>query len=246
MRKEDLRTILFAGIVCIICSLLLSATAASLKAKQNFNRENDRKLNVLKAFGTPTVDQHDKKISGEKITALFKEYIHEIVIDPATGKEIQGLTIEALTEEDIKQKIRLPLYMWEENNNITKYAFPASGMGLWSTGYSYIALNEDVSSIVGVTFFGHKETPGLGGECSTDWFQDQFKDKKVWENGKPLSFEVVKGGVLSKHPQGNDHAVDAISGATMTGVGIEQFINQALESYGRYFDNVRRGAGTSS
>jgi Na+-transporting NADH:ubiquinone oxidoreductase subunit NqrC len=49
--KGDGFVIGFAAVVCVVCSLLLSATASTLKSKQDFNVELDRKLNVLKAFG---------------------------------------------------------------------------------------------------------------------------------------------------------------------------------------------------
>lgn len=242
MRKDELWTLIFAAIVCVVCSLLLSSTSALLREKQEKNVEIDRKINVLRAFAVNTKDDKGRNISGDEVDQIFNEHIEEVVINRNTGEIIEGLQSHQLSKEDLKKAEKLPLYLWRDAGNVTKYAFPASGMGLWSTVYSYIALNENLTTIIGVTFFGHKETPGLGGECSADWFQDQFKGKKVWQQGKLLPFEVVKGSVASKYPDGCAHAVDGMSGATMTGNGITKFIRTALQDYESYFGKIRSGS----
>ncbi len=238
MRKTDLWTIVFAAIVCVVCSLIISATSAALNDRQAFNVEIDRKLNVLKAFGVETV-QDGRKLSGEEVQSIFDEHIEEIVVDGDTGEVLEGVTSADITDLERKTGEKLPLYRWVEDGEVTSYAFPLSGMGLWSTIYSYMALEDDLATIRGVTFYGHAETPGLGGEVSTDWFQQQFEGKKVYGDGSLKDFEVVKGEVDSKYPQGNDHAVDGISGATMTGNGVQDFINEGLEKYNVYFNKLR-------
>ena len=92
---------------------------------------------------------------------------------------------------------------------------------------------------MGITFYKHGETPGLGGEIATDWFQEQFTNKVVWADGELHEFEVVKGAVEGLYPEGNDHAVDGISGATITGKGVATFMNDDLERYEAYFKKIR-------
>lgn len=239
MPKGDGYVIGFAVAVCIACSLLLSATASTLKSKQDYNVELDRKINVLKAFGVAVRDESGKAISGDEVNRIFKDNIKELVLDGATGKPLEGLTSADVTEKEAAERTRLPLYLYEEDGVVTKYAFPISGKGLWSTVYGYLALEKDLSTIAGVTFYKHGETPGLGGEVEKDWFQQNFKGKHVFENGKRLDFEVVKGGVAARYPQGNDHAVDGISGATLTGKGVTRFINHDLDLYEKYFSLIR-------
>ena len=149
------------------------------------------------------------------------------------------MTSADLTKDDKKEKTRLPLYLWTEDGEVTRYAFPISGYGLWSTIYGYMALERDLATIIGVTFFKHNETPGLGGECSEPWFMEQFAEKRVHDGSAPHTFEVVKGGVAAKYPEGNDHAVDGISAATITSNGIQSFINGDLALYEPYFANLR-------
>ena len=241
MHKGDTYTIAFAAVVCIVSSLLLSGTSALLKKRQDAMIELDRKINVLKAFQVPTLGENGKKIAASQVDRIFEEHISEIFIDAASGKVIEDTT----PSEDFKKKLEskeiLPLFLWKEGGETLKYAFPISGKGLWSTIYGYLALDKDLSTIVGITFYKHGETPGLGGEISTDAFQAQFKGKKIAENGQRVRFEVVKGSVKDKYPEGNTHAVDGISGATLTGKGINQFLNGDLEMYDNYFKGIRKG-----
>ena len=240
MQKDDRNVLTFAAIICITCSVLLSGAAALLEKKQAYNIELDRKINVLKAFGVDVVDEKGKKIlSGDEVDGYFMDYISEIVLDGKTGDILPGKTTADLSKDDLKLKTMLPLYQWTEEGSVKKYAFPISGKGLWSTLYGYMALEDDLATIIGITFYKHGETPGLGGECDQPWFQKAFKGKLIWGHGKLLPFEVVKGGVANKYPSGNDHSVDGISGATITSKGIQTFIRSDLVLYDNYFRTIR-------
>jgi len=229
--KGDSYTIVYAVIICLACSLLLSVAASSLKKLQDYNVEIDRKMNVLKAFGVSIADENNKRIKPEKVEKYFAENVSEITVDATTGQSI---------EAGASAGNPLLLYLWSENGQVSKYAFPISGKGLWSTIYGYLALEKDLATISGITFYKHGETPGLGAEVETDWFQNNFKGKKILVNGERIKFEVVKGKVSDKYPSGNDHAVDGISGATITGNGVAKFMNAALDKYESYF-KLQRG-----
>ncbi|MCO5060408.1 MAG: NADH:ubiquinone reductase (Na(+)-transporting) subunit C [Kiritimatiellae bacterium] len=229
--KGDSFVVVYATIVCLICSLLLATAASALKKPQEYNVEIDRKINVLKAFGVPITDAKGKRIKGPEVNKYFADHISEITIDGATGQEVTAAA---------SAKQPLSLYLWKDDGVVTKYAFPVSGKGLWSTIYGYLALEGDLSTIAGITFYRHGETPGLGGEVEADWFQNGFKGKKVFADGKRTKFEVVKGRLADKYPEGNNHAVDGISGATLTGNGLNRFINADLDKYESYF-KLHRG-----
>ncbi|HBA84356.1 MAG TPA: NADH:ubiquinone reductase (Na(+)-transporting) subunit C [Verrucomicrobia bacterium] len=234
MQKGNTYTLVFTAIICVACSILLASSAVLLKEKQDTQSELDRKRNVLKAFDIATVDEQGNKLGEEEINRYFTEHISEVFIDPKTGQLIEDAQNQEADD-------RLPLYVWKDSDEVSKYAFPVSGKGLWSTIYGYMALDKDAQTIVGLTFYRDGETPGLGGEVGKDWFQDQFKDKKVFKDGSLQRLEVVKGKVTDKYPAGNDHAVDGISGATLTGDGLNHFLNADLEKYEKYFKGIRRG-----
>ncbi|HMO49917.1 MAG TPA: NADH:ubiquinone reductase (Na(+)-transporting) subunit C [Kiritimatiellia bacterium] len=239
MRKDDIRVITFATIICVVCSLVLSATATILKERQDIAVELDRQMNVLKAFGVAVVDENGRKLTKEAVDRFFTENISEVFIDKATGDIVADPDPNVLKREAKERthesRTLLPLYVWKEGGEAIKYAFPTSGMGLWSIIHGYVALDRDLSTIIGVTFYKHGETPGLGGEVSADWFQDQFSGKIIFDAGDLVRLEVVKGAA----PEGSTHQVDGMSGATMTGNGINQFINRDIAFYEKYFSRIR-------
>lgn len=223
LNKEDIKIITYATVVCVVCSLLLSVAASSLKERQDINIENDRKLNVLKAFGVDVIDPATgKKISGEKINDYFKNNITEKYVDD-TGAYVTAGTAGAHV-----------VYEWNDASG-KRYAIPTSGKGLWSTLYGYLALDADLNTVLGITFYKHGETPGLGGEVEKDWFQTQFKGKKIYDADKLVSIKVLKG----KASDSDAHAVSGISGATMTGNGVNTFLKKDLEAYQPYFKKIR-------
>ncbi len=234
MQQADRQLVTFALTICLTCSILLSAIAAGLRDRQEREVELDRKMNVLIAFGVDTRDERGRRISGEEVDAIFASNIREIILD-ADGNQ----TDEEPDPVAIRERRQLPLYLWEEDGEVKRYAFPTSGQGLWSTIYGFLALERDLATIAGITFFRHGETPGLGGEVDRDWFTDQFRGKKLFDDGEPVQFRVVQGGVSSRYPDGNPHAVDGISGATVTGVGVARFISEDFKRYNQFFEQIR-------
>ncbi len=205
--REDTRTILFAAVVCITCSLLLSGTAAGLKGLQEANKAFDVKRNIVKAFG----------------------------IDIG---EMERPAIEATFEQHVSEETAgdLPLYVWTDDgaDKPSKYAFPISGKGLWSTLYGYLALNADLETIAGISFYKHGETPGLGAEIEKDWFLSQFKGKHLYQDGHALDFTVAKPGTAQ-----GESSVDGISGATLTGNGVEALLRKDAAAYAAYFNQIK-------
>jgi Na+-transporting NADH:ubiquinone oxidoreductase subunit C len=130
----------------------------------------------------------------------------------------------------------LDLFTWTEESadKASKYAFPISGKGLWSMLYGYLSLEADLETIAGISFYKHGETPGLGAEIEKVWFLSQFAGKKLYAQGVPTDFTVVKpGGQLS------ESAVDGISGATLTGKGVEALIRKDAAAYANYFNSIK-------
>ncbi len=209
--REDTRTLVFAAVVCVSCSLLLSGAAAGLKSQQEANKEFDQHRNIVKAFGIDI-----SAISRPEIEKTFDDHVK--AISAGSGDE------------------NLPVYTWTDTgaDKPSKYAFPISGKGLWSTLYGYIALESDLETIAGLTFYKHGETPGLGAEIEKSWFQKQFAGKKLYKDGEPTEFAVTKPGVAE-----GDHAVDGISGATLTGKGVQALLRKDAAEYADYFNQIK-------
>jgi Na+-transporting NADH:ubiquinone oxidoreductase subunit C len=145
--------------------------------------------------------------------------------------------IEATYEKRVKQQEgSLPLYTWtdEGGDKASKYAFPISGKGLWSMLHGYLSLEDDLETIAGISFYKHGETPGLGAEIEKDWFQSQFVGKKLYKDGIATQFRVVKSGTPL-----TESSVDGISGATLTGNGVQALIRKDATAYADYFKTIR-------
>ena len=225
-------TIIFTSIVTIILGSFLSIAAGTLKETQDLNVENDSKKNILSSLGYKP--GFDKPWTSDEITRIFEENIDAYVLDKngyRTNNDPRSIDTETDNEN-------LPIYVDKKNGNIHGYAIPISGKGLWSTLYGYFAIEPDGVTAKGITFYAHKETPGLGGEVDKPWFQKNFIGKRfVDEKGNLIGIKVIKGKAGPDSP----HEVDGISGATITSKGLESFLVDDLRKYEPFFLKVRDG-----
>ena len=103
----------------------------------------------------------------------------------------------------------------------------------------YFAIGEDKNSTLGIVFYEHGETPGLGAEVDKPWFQNQFKidkGKKIFDkNNNLVSINVNK----KKNTDGKVHEVDGITGATVTSDGVTKFLKRDLERYKNFLIRLR-------
>lgn len=122
------------------------------------------------------------------------------------------------------------------------YVIPVNGFGLWDAIYGYLAIKPDADTVIGVTWYDQKETPGLGANISEAYWQNLFPGKKIFQvspNGKtdfksaPIGIVVVKGKVSEVYgdsPKAKS-AVDGMAGATLTGNGVTDAYRDVLTAY---------------
>ena len=226
--RSDTYTIIFTSVVTIVLGLVISFTADSLRDRQEINEALDIKKNILAVLG---YNQALSVWTDDKIQSVYEKNIKEISID-ANGREI---------EKPFESNEYRKIYQSTENGSVSGYAIPISGKGLWGTMFGYFAIDPDAETVKGITFYKHKETPGLGGEVDKDWFKNNFIGKKlIDEFGNLVSIEVVKGYVSSTDPYAK-HKVDGISGATITSKGLESFLVDDLKKYESFLKNIREG-----
>ena len=223
-------------------SLLLALTSTQLKDLQEFNIELDKKKNILKCIG--------KDLALMNADAIIKEYesnISNIILnsngDIATNIASENLeSVPNKSTGEVKYFLNnieyLPAY---KSSNPEAFIIPISGKGLWSTLFGYFALEMDLNTVIGITFYKHGETPGLGGEVEKKWFQENFVGKKIFDQtGEFVSIKVVKGKVNDVYSGAAlNHGVDGISGATVTSKGVSDFLKRDLLRYGQYMKNNR-------
>lgn len=137
----------------------------------------------------------------------------------ATAEELLA-TFEANVREESRMGMRLFAYLPEGAEAPVAVAVPFSGPGVWGPIEGVLALEPDLKTIRGVRFYKQEETPGLGGEIASDWFQQQFRGKRIVSASGEPGFRVRKPGTLK-----DDNVVDAVTGATMTSDRVEIMLN---------------------
>jgi len=131
-----------------------------------------------------------------------------------------------------KEKRPYPVFMFMNEANpdqVDAYIIPVFGAGLWDWISGFIALEGDFNTVKGVAFDHKSETPGLGARITSAVITDRFIGKKIFdENGLLQSVSMMKG---EKGLPLDDHHVDGMSGATLTGRGVNNMLKYYLECY---------------
>ena len=121
----------------------------------------------------------------------------------------------------------LEAYSQNIKDGKTVTVIPVFGAGLWGAIWGYIALDEDLQTIVGAYFDHDSETPGLGAKIKDDPdFRAEFIGKKVNLVSEP-AFGIVKTGTVAE----SEYSVDAITGATMTCKGLGEAMAVWFKAY---------------
>ena len=220
--------------ITIVCGMLLALFSEGLKSKTIFNQELDKKKNILETIGVNV-----KIMENDEIMNYFNDNIKEIVLD-ANSAEFSNIKHNELeiVEDNITGELTysyngveyLPAYISEKKNSLI---IPVSGKGLWSSLYGYFALDiTNYSTVKGITFYQHGETPGLGAEITKNWFKTSFIDKEIYSDNQLQSIMVTKAGQADKSSL---YQVDGISGATITSRGVEILLKRDLLRYEKYF-----------
>jgi Na+-transporting NADH:ubiquinone oxidoreductase subunit C len=246
------KTVKVALALCIVCSVIVSAAAVLLKDAQVLNAELDKNRNILRVAdmleeGVP-LEQQLQKVQARVVdlrTGRFTDDQDPASFDQRSSAKDPALS-EALPSDRDTAKIRrrehyAVVYVVENEGEIEKVVLPIHGYGLWSTLYGFIALGEDVNTVVGLGFYEHKETPGLGGEVDNPRWKGLWPGKQLFNEGQ-LALEVIKGTVDNSRP-GAVNQVDGIAGATLTVRGVNNLLQfwMGEDGFGPFLSNLKAG-----
>ncbi|KAA3653207.1 MAG: NADH:ubiquinone reductase (Na(+)-transporting) subunit C [Bacteroidetes bacterium] len=231
-------TFAFSAILVIVVAAVLAFAAESLKPMQKENMRLEKMQNILasvKIEATP-----------EQASSMFEKYIVDQKLLNSQGEVVTPSGITAFDVDVVKEfrtidekNRNYPLFIFEENGE-RKYIVPLVGKGLWGPIWGYVAFDGDMNTVYGSTFDHKSETPGLGAEINTNEFQDKFIGKSIFDNnGNYESIHVLKGGT---DVVGNQHAVDGISGGTITSNGVGEMIQRTLNIYVPYFKGNQKAS----
>jgi Na+-transporting NADH:ubiquinone oxidoreductase subunit C len=254
-------TLIVATVLCVVCSLAVSSAAVVLRPRQEANEILDQQKNILDAtglaigeFGLPASELSRDQIAelNEWISADLVNLETGEIADPnefdiskynmveAASNPSQSIAIvdsEYNIGEPRRPKVMKIFYVKQPGSDkVQQVVLPIFGKGLWGTLYGYLALKSDMETIQGITFYQHKETPGLGGEVDNPRWKAQWEGRKLYDaDGSPASL-VYKGPA----PSDNPYAVDGLSGATITSRGVTNLIRYwaSGDGYGPFLRNM--------
>lgn len=235
-KKESIgRTITVAFLVCLVCSVVVSTAAVSLRPAQIQNQLIDKQRNILSIAGLlqpgVSIEEQFANITPRLVdlrTGRFSDEHDALTFDAQRAASEPDLSKRLDSADDIASIRRrehfTTVYMVEnEEGEIETLILPVYGAGLWSTLYGFIALEGDLNTIVGLGFYQHAETPGLGGEVDNPNWKQQWEGNLVYDEDGNVATRVVKGGVDRSSPQA-DYSVDGLAGATLTARGVENLV----------------------
>jgi Na+-transporting NADH:ubiquinone oxidoreductase subunit C len=250
MKGETGKTLLVAFLLCIVCSVLVSTAAVKLKPMQEANKKLDVKKNLLVAAGmvssTATKEEIDKAYSNVK----------PLLVDLATGDVVEG-DIENYDQKkaakDPKQNLRIKgaddfggikmrakiakAYLIKEGGETSMIVLPVHGKGLWSTMYGFLVLDPSTTTVKGIGYYAHGETPGLGGEIDNPTWKASWAGKKILDENFVPVLTVVKGAAKT------ETEIDGLSGATLTANGVTGTVKYWLgeNGFGPFLAKFRDG-----
>lgn len=200
MKKQAL-SIVYMFLIALFFASLVSAVKFLNEERIDTNQIVKLQRIILKVFDIPV----QEAITNDELTRLFTAQIKNIQVNQKTlyiGYEQDGRTIRG-------------------------YAVPVGGPGFWGPIEGIVGVTHDSTKILGLAFYKHSETPGLGGRITEDWFSDQFKGLPLYpiEGGQNIFSLTAEG--RQKEP----NELDAITGASNTSSAVEAFLNQELDYF---------------
>jgi len=195
--KGSLYSLIYAAVLGTVCALLLTAVADVTAPYRQANAEAEEILNILMVLDVNLPSDTSPK----QLSEVFEKNV----------REEQRNGIEAYVR-----------FQPEAQEQIQAIALRFSGPGLWGPIKGFLALEPDMKTIRGLTFYEQEETPGLGGEIAAKWFRDQFAGKSIEDkDGNP-------GFVISSSGDPAPNKVDGITGATMTCDKVQMILNELI------------------
>lgn len=226
---RPLKTVGVALLVALVCSLVVSVTAVTLRPLQEANRLKESAasmMNVLESLGAGLPEARMVDLAGGAYASR----------DPGTRTELPAERDPAGlgSREDVAT-----VYEVREDGALQLVVLPVRGTGYQSTMKGYLVLKADLNTVAALAFHEHDETPGMGARIEEEAWQALWPDKKVAGLQGVIRIEVVKGKGAGVHE------VDGISGATRTGTGVTNLLRFWLgpDGYGPYLARLKAETG---
>ena len=238
MQQSNTYIIVYSAVLTIILGLLLSGSSQVLGPLQQEAIALDKKKQIL---GAVISAEEISAMTPEQVNQFYSSRISSTVVD-INGQEITEGAVSAEKVEiakDYKKSAdqrKYPIFIFHAEGNpeeVESYIFPLYGAGLWDAIWGYLALETDMNTIGGITLAHASETPGLGARITEGEVQARYVGKKIFdESGALVAVQMQKGE--GKDYSSDPHKVDGMSGATITGNGVNNMLKAYMGCYEAY------------
>jgi Na+-transporting NADH:ubiquinone oxidoreductase subunit C len=226
--------------VALAGSVLVAGSAVLLRPLQVANKEAERQKHVLEivrqlpdavlAAGGIVLEARVVDLqSGDYVDVEPERYdqrraardpLHSVAIPPKA--DVAGL----------KARARFAVvYLAKQEGRTKLVILPVRGRGYASMLYGYIGLADDLNTLVGLSFFEHAETPGLGALVDSPGWKAQWRGKQVRDPNGILRLGIGRGRVPPESPDA-PYQVDGLTGATWTSNGVTHLLHYWLGEHG--------------
>lgn len=242
-----MKTITVAVVLCLFCSMVVAMAAVNLRPVQEANKLRDKQVNILQVAGLyePGVDVAEAFAAFEPRvveleTGTFTDQFDAATFDDRAAASDPSLSI-ALDDDPAgigrQSKFATVYLLKDDAGALDKVILPIYGYGLWSTLYGFIALESNGNDIYGLQFYEHAETPGLGAEVDNPRWKALWNGKQLRDEDGALKITVAKG---TGDPRFH---VDALAGATLTSVGVDNLVRFWMGEAGftPFLENLKAG-----
>jgi Na+-transporting NADH:ubiquinone oxidoreductase subunit C len=241
VQQSNTYIITFSVILTVVLGLLLSGTSQVLGPMQREAIALDQKKQIL---GAVISGDEIAAMTPEEVNSYYGSHIASTVVD-VNGKEITDATAAGVdVGKNYKKPVeerQFPVYIFHEEGDVAavkSYVFPIYGAGLWDAIWGFLALDTDMNTVGGITLAHAGETPGLGARITEPGVQGRFEGKEIFnESGELVAIQMQKGE--GKDYSGNPHQVDGMSGATITGNGLNNMLKNYLGYYKAYIESKK-------
>jgi len=188
--------------------------------------EDDDMLELYKSLDLRIIDIDEASYHGEIDPNTFSE--RKALADPDRSIAIPSNQDQAR----LGRRSRFaPVYMVWNEDKLDRVILPVRGSGMWSMLYGYIALEPDLNTISGMTFYEQNETPGLGDQITHAHWLEQWKGRQVYDYEGNPRFRINEGTVEPGSAT-SEFEVDALTGATVTGNSVTSLMHYWFGPHG--------------
>ncbi len=254
MPKDSIaKTLVVALLVALFGSVMVTGSAILLQPRIDANLERERQENLLEIVRRlPGAERLFERVGGGAVEAA--------VVELASGKIDRSMSPEQVNTPTSPQKlassVEIPpdrdiagikrvnthevVYMVRVDNEIRLIVLPVRGQGYASILYGYLGLAGDANTIVGLNFYKHGETPGLGAQVDNPLWRVNWQGKKVRDPEGRLRIGVARRPLGPGDPNA-PYQVDGLTGATLTSQGVNNLVRFWLgdDGFGPFLNRIR-------